>query len=277
MSVDPTQMSQPAVTQPSATPGSVAPPPVAQAHQVTPGAGQPVQGSQPAPQTAAPVAPGTQPVSPPQPQPVAPDPQRLREQAELNQYRQIMGQIAAQAQQQQENNELDQRLTMITARAESMPVAEANTFLREQMKQIAAQRDAIAQQRIQQREQEFAQRERMLVAPQYADYLVQTLGLPADAKAELLALRDPDLMQNYAPVIKQRYDAWQQQFSQVQQNQVQMARSQEVQAMSQAGLTSFGGQTAGGSMQIEVPDDPDERAMAILAASEGRPGNYRIV
>jgi hypothetical protein len=277
MSVDPSQMSQSAVTQPSATPGSVAPPSVSQAHQVTPGAGQPVQGSQPASQPQQPVAQGAQPA----PQPVAPrsvpDPERLREQAELNQYRQLMGQLATRAQQEQENSELDNRLTMITARAETMPVQEANTFLKEQMRQIAAQKEASAAQRLQQREQEFAQRERMLVAPQYADYLIETLGLPAEAKQEFLALGDPDLMQRYSGVIKQRYDSWNQRISQYENNQVQMARSQEVQAQSAAGLGSFGGQTAGGSMQIEVPDDPDERAMAVLAALEGRPGNYRQV
>ena len=278
MSVDPTHMSQPAAAQPSSPQNPVAPVQGQQGPATSPGVGQPGQG-QPVQSQQQPVAGPPQGVTPP----AAPvgvsqvDPQRLREQQELAQYRQVVGAMQQHLQEQQGEQEFDNRLTMLLAQAENMPTAEANTFLRNQFKALRGQDKIAFQQQMQAVQGQTYEQLKMAYAPQYAEHLAQTNGLSAEARDELISLGDPDLMYRALPGIKQRYDWFNSQLQQFQQGQVQQARSQEVLAMTQAGLGAFGGQT-GGTFQIELDDnmDPDERAMAIYNASVGQPGNYRV-
>lgn len=292
------QASSAASPTPSA-PGQVAPPaaervygpapeagPVPQAYQPVAGSqgpvtqGQPQVQPQPQQSLANPVPQQAPPQTPPAASPSGPDYEarirqieadRSREQQELSGYRSTVAQIQQYAEQQQRTNQTNQQIQMMLAQAESMPQAEANTFLRNQMVNIIGQERIAGQQQIQQREQAFQQQLKTVAAPQYADHLAQTMGLSQDARNELVALGDPDLMFRMAPQIKSRYDRLNQQIQQFQGGQQQIARSQEVAAMSQAGLGSFGGQSGISSFQIEVSDDPDVRAMQVLHALRNGP------
>lgn len=278
MSVDPTHMSQPAAAQPSSPQNPVAPVQGQQGPATSPGVGQQGQG-QPVQSQQQPVAGPPQGVTPP----AAPtgvsqvDPQRLREQQELAQYRQAIGLLQQQAHEQQGEQRFSDRVTMALARAENMPTSEANSYLRNEFAAIRNEEKIAYQQQMQALQGQTYEQLKMAYAPQYAEHLAKENGLSAEAKNELISLGDPDLMYRALPGIKQRYDAWNAQLHQYTQNQVQQARSQEVLAATQAGLGAFGGQT-GGTFQIELDDnmDPDERAMAIYRASTGQPGNYRV-
>lgn len=269
MSVDPSQFNQqPAVNdQSSSAPGSVAPPrqsqqdygqaPGAQAQQdyAQPGASQEnvVEDGQP---------------SPPQIDYQAryeqAEQERLRVQAEANQYRQTFQQVQQFAEQQQRTQQEQHQINQVLAVAENMSSAEANTYLRNQMQGIVGQTRMTEQQQRQQMQQQFDQQMRGALAPQYVDHLIERNGLPAEAKAELLALQDPDLMHQFAPVIKQRYDQWAREKATYAQQQTQLGRSQEVNAIRQNGLAAVGGQTIGGNGADPYAGmDNDDKAMAI--------------
>jgi hypothetical protein len=187
-------------------------------------------------------------------------------QNEVNQYRGLMTQLQQAAQQNQQDQQLQNQLAMIQATYDSLPSEQAGSYLKTQVNNIIGSvRMSESQARQQERQQmEYALRQAASGAqPTYLDHLTQAYQLSPDARQELAQLGDPDLMHRMAPVIKQRYDAFQQQIGQFQQGQTQQARSQEVMALSQAGLTHFGGQAGAGDVQLEVSDDPDERAMQI--------------
>lgn len=266
-----------AATQSSSTPGSVAPPRNEQEQGQTPGAVQGQENRQPAdpnPQVAQ--GQGEQPETPPQPDYRAQYEQerqeRLRRDQELNQYRQTVSQIQQYAQDQQQNQQLQQQVQMMLAHADNLPSSEASSYLKNQVTNMLAQQRIQAQQQVQQVRQESEQQVRQIAAPQYADHLIQSLGIPAEARQELLNLRDPDLMYQQAPIIKQRYDQWEQQKSEWERQQQQLGRTQEVNALRQNGLASIGGQGAGGTVELEVSDDPDERAMQVLSYLRNRDG-----
>lgn len=257
------QVSQPATQYPSAPVGTVAPPPVAQAHTPVPGSGPQQQQGQPAPQ-------------PQQPDTVQQaqidyaaelarrDAEIQRVNTEKQQLQGVVSQIQQAAEANQRNQQDQERWNLALAHADNLPAEQARAYLAREHQSIIQSERIRAQQYAQQIEQQKEAEKKQIAAPLYADHLVQANGLPAEAKAELLALRDPELMFNYAPVLKARYDAWNAQFSGVQNNQLQQARTQEVMALQNAGLGSIGGQNGGMEYQIEVSDDPDTAALQIL-------------
>jgi hypothetical protein len=271
MSVDASQITQPAPQQFSPLSGQVAPPAQGQQPASGPGAVPQQPQSQPAQQPQQTVAPEA-PASPPQIDPaILAERQRLQQlEAQNRQYQQFVDQLQRAAQENQQNQQFNQNVQMMLARAEAMPQQEANAFLRDQIQSVIAQERLRAQQEVQQVRQQADQQIRMVTAPQYADYLLKQLQLPEEAREELLALGDPDTMLRYAPQVKARHDRYQQQLAQFQNSQVQVARSQEVQAMQNAGLGAFGGQD-GGSFQVEIPDhlSADEKAMLIYEYTNG--------
>lgn len=273
---DRTVPTQPAATnQSSSAPGSVAPPRTEQ-DGIAPGAATNQQETKPSFLQVPPVA-----ASQPQPQPEAkPEPQpsadlaaqlarerqeRERLQAETRQYQAAIRQVQQYAETQQQSQAQQQQIDMILAQADSMPSSEGATYLRNQMRNLIQQQQTAAQQQLQTREQQFEQERKVLAAPMYADYLIDSMKIPAEAKQELLSLGDPDLMYRMAPQIKQRYEQFGNQLQQFQQAQQQLGRSQEVLQLQQNGVATVGGQGAGASYDIEVSDNPDERAMQILA------------
>lgn len=247
-------------------PGSVAPPQQEREPQVTPGAEPQRQQGQPPQQEQPQVASGEQQPSQPeidyQAQLQREAELRREREAELRKYQDAIGQVQRYAEEQQENQQLQQRINMTLAHADNLPTSEANTYLRNQMAQLVAQERIRNQQTVQNLTQQHQEAIKQIAAPQYADHLIDSLGLPKEAKDELLALRDPDLMYQQAPVIKQRYDHWEQ--------QQQFARTAQAGIMRQNGLGAVGGQGAGASYDIEVSDDPDERAMQVLAHLRAR-------
>lgn len=266
---------QPAVnTGAPSQPGSVAPPQPEREPQVTPGAGEQHQQGQPPQQGQPQVASDEQQPSQPevdyQAQLQREAELRREREAELRKYQDAIGQVQKYAEEQQENQQLQQRINMTLAHADNLPTSEANTYLRNQIAQLVAQERIRNQQTVQNLTQQHEQAVKQIAAPQYADHLIQSIGLPPEAKDELLALRDPDLMYQQAPVIKQRYDHWNQQRQQWEQQQQQFARTAQAGQMRQNGLGAVGGQGAGASYEIEVSDDPDERAMQILAHLRGQ-------
>lgn len=188
----------------------------------------------------------------------------LRNQQEMGRYREIVGQIQRAAEEQQQNNAIQQQIDMMLATADNMSPSEGAAYLRNQIKTTLSQVRNMSQQELHQERLRHEAEKRMIAAPQYADHLIQSLGIPPEAKQELLNLGDPDLMYRQAPVIKERYDQFNQQRKAWEQSQQQLARSQEVTTLRQNGLAAIGGQGAGGAYQLEVSDDPDERAMQIL-------------
>jgi hypothetical protein len=272
---DRTQGTQPAATnQSSSTPGSVAPPRVEQ-DGVTPGVDQNAQNPKPGYLQVPTIAQGqpeqqqpqqaTQPAEDLAAQLARERQERERLQNETRQYQAAINQVRQYAETQQQTQAQQQQIDMILAQADAMPSSEGAAYLRNQMRTLIQQQQLAAHQQIQQREQQFEQERKILAAPAYADYLMESMQIPAEAKQEILALQDPELMYRMAPQIKQRYEQFNNQLAQFQQGQQQLARSQEVNALRQNGLTAVGGQGAGASYDIEVSDDPDERAMQILA------------
>lgn len=258
------QVNQPATQYPSAPVGTVAPPPVAQAHTPVPGSGPQQPQGQPAPQPQQPVA--QQPQVDYAAQLAAREAELQRVAAQNQQLQSVVGQIQQAAEANQRNQQFNAELQMMLAHADNLPADQAKGYLQTQFQRTLQAEQLRAQQQIQQMQQQAEQEKKAIAAPLYADHLVQANGLPAEAKAELLALRDPELMFNYAPVLKARYDAWNAQFAGVQNNQLQQGRTQEVMAMQNAGLTSVGGQNGGMTYQLEVSDDPDVAALQILQA-----------
>ncbi len=268
MSVDPSQFNQqPAVNdQSSYAPGSVAPPQQSQQdYGQAPGAQAQQDYAQPG------ASQGNVAEAEQAPPPIdyqaryeQAEQERLRVQAEANQYRQTFQQVQQYAEQQQRTQQEQHQINQALAVAENMSSAEANTYLRNQISSIVGQTRMTEQQQRQQMEQQFTQQLRSIAAPQYVDHLIESNGLPVEAKAELLALRDPDLMHQFAPVIKQRYDQWAREKSTYAQQQTQLSRSQEVNAIRQNGLGSVGGQTIGGNGADPYAGmDADDKAMAI--------------
>lgn len=258
------QVNQPATQYPSAPVGTVAPPPVAQAHTPVPGSGQPQPQGQPAPQPQQPVA--QQPQVDYAAQLAAREAELQRERAQNQQFQGVLSQIQQAAEANQRSQQFNAELKMKIAHAQNLPHDQVDGYLEREFQAMLQAERMRAQQQQQQLEQRYEAEKKQIAAPLYADHLVQANGLPAEAKAELLALRDPELMFNYAPVLKARYDAWNAQFAGVQNNQLQQGRTQEVMAMQNAGLTSVGGQNGGMTYQIEVSDDPDVAALQILQA-----------
>lgn len=271
MSVDASQIQSPANVNTSVNQGTVAPAPVTQAYQAVPGSSTPVQGSQPASQPQQGVAPQGQEAPVQQPtdewrQRYEQEQQRrLQTEQEAGQLRGVVQQIQTVAQQQEQERQFNERMQVALAAADNMPADEARRYITQQTNVILAEQRRQAQQQIQQAQVQAQQMVQRAALPQYADHLATTLGLTPEAKQELLAYQDPDMMYRMAPVIKQRYDAFNQQLQALQGNQVQNARAQEVAAMQNAGFGAMGGQNVGGSFQVEIPDnlDPDERAMRI--------------
>lgn len=269
---------QPATQQPSAAQPSVAPTTPAQGQVGVPGLFGPQGSGQPA----ANVTGNGQPQAPQQAQPQSAsqanpmvDLDRYRSvENELGQYRQAFSQFQQMAQEGQRNQQLQDRLTQVQAVYDSLPADQARQYLVNQVQSIVGETSMTYQQQLQRAEQEKMAIARQISAPLYAKHLADTNGLPQQAQDELLALGDPDLMYRQVGVIKARYDEFNRQLSQFQQNQTQVARAQEVQAMSNAGLGAFGGQTAGASLQLEVSDDPDEAALQILDFQRRREAMY---
>lgn len=257
-----------ATNQPSSTPGPVAPSQPEQGTGIAPGAVPGPQTAQPGGAVQPVATEGTTP-SPPQPDLQAELAREREARQQLqNQYRQnqqMIQQVQRYAQEQQENQQLQQQVDMMLATADNMPSGEANTYLRGQIKNLLGQTKIQSQQAIQQLQQQHQQEIRTVAAGPYADHLIQSMGLPPEAKEELMALGDPEMMYRQAPGIKQRYDRFNAQLAQYQDNQQQIARSQEVNAIRQNGLANVGGQGAGASYELEVSDDPDIRAMQVLA------------
>lgn len=268
--ITPAQVVQPAGQQVSDPNGQVAPPSGAQAGVGTPGL---FQQQQPNPQ------PGVQPQQnngQQQSQPAAQAPSydpsalererqaRLQAEQQANQFQQTLGQIQQFAQQQQQDSQLAERLQLIVARANAMPQEDANKFLVDSMRGVVGEVRMTEAQLRQQENQQAQMALRSVSAPVYAEHLGKELGMTPEAVEELKAIGDPDQMFRQAKTIKARYDGWAAERAQFQNGQVQNARTQEVQAMSNAGLGSFGGQTAGGDYQLNVSDDPDVAAMQIL-------------
>ncbi len=270
--VDSSQFNQPATQQPSAPVGTVAPPPVAQAYAPVPGSGNPQVQGQPAQQPQEPVAPQQ-----PQVDYTALLGQRdaeLQRQREQNQQLQsVVSQIQRAAEENQQTQAFNQEMTMALAHADNLPADQARSYLQNQWMQSVQRERIRQQQQMQQFQQQAEQEKKAIAAPLYADHLMTANGLPPEAKQELLALGDPDLMFRMAPQIKARYDSWNAQLQGFQSNQVQNARAQEVAAMQNAGFGAVGGQNTG-SFQVEIPDDidPDEKAMLIYNYQKFGPG-----
>lgn len=262
------QVNQPATQYPSAPVGQVAPPPVAQAHTPVPGSGQPQQQGQPAQQQQQPVA--------QQPQ-VDYAAQLAQREAELQrvaaQNQQLQG-VVTQIQQAAEANQRSQadqqRWTMALAHADNLPADQARGYLEREHQAILQAERIRTQQERQQLQQQYESEKKVIAAPLYADHLMQANGLPPEARAELIAFRDPEVMYQQAPLLKARYDAWNAKLATLQNGQVQQGRTQEVMALQQAGLGSVGGQNGGMTYQLEVSDDPDVAAMQIYEAMRGR-------
>lgn len=249
--------------------GSVAPPQPERAQPHAPEASQPPQGGQPAAPGSDVAQDGQQPSPPPVDYSAQLEQERqarLRVEAEARQYRDAISQVQRYAEEQQANQAVQQQVQMMLATADGMSSADGSQYLQRQIANLLTQQQLTARQQMQQREQGWEQERKQIAAPLYADHLIQEMGLPAEAKAELLNLRDPDLMYQQAPAIKQRYDAWEQQRKTWEQQNQQFARSQEAGVLRQNGLGAVGGQGAGGVYEIEVSDDPDIRAMQVLAA-----------
>jgi crotonobetainyl-CoA:carnitine CoA-transferase CaiB-like acyl-CoA transferase len=151
-----------------------------------------------------------------------------------------------------------------------MAPGEASTYIREQMIQLQRQEQVAREQAIQREREQAQQALRLAAAPQYADHIIETLGLPKEAKGELLALGDPELMYRQSQAIKSRWDQFAQLQQKIQQYTQQNARTTEVNAMRQNGLTNIGGQAATGFTPDNLPSDPNERAMAIYEQIQAR-------
>lgn len=261
------QVNQPATQYPSAPVGQVAPPPVAQAHTPVPGSGQPQQQGQPAPQQQQPVA--QQPQVDYAAQLAAREAELQRVSSQNQQLQGVVAQIQQAAEANQRNQAFNAELQMMLAHADNLPADQAKGYLQSQFQRTLQAEQLRAQQQIQQMQQQAESEKKQIAAPLYAEHLLQANGLPPEAKQELLALGDPELMYRYAPQIKARYDAWNAQISGLQNGQIQQGRTQEVMALQNAGLGSVGGQNGGMTYQLEVSDDPDEAAMQIYTAMRG--------
>lgn len=266
--VDSLTVNQPATQQPSAPVGTVAPPPVAQAYAPVPGSGAPQQQGQPAPQPQEPVAP-QQPQIDYAAQLAAREAELQRISAQNQQLQGVVTQIQQAAETNQRNQQFNAELQMMLAHADNLPADQAKGYLQTQFQQALQREQVRAQQQIQQFQQQAEAEKKQIAAPLYADHLLQANGLPPEAKQELLALGDPELMYRYAPQIKARYDAWNAQIAGLQNGQIQQGRTQEVMALQNAGLGAVGGQNGGMTYQLEVSDDPDEAAMQIYNAMRG--------
>ena len=267
---DAAQFNQPATQPTSPTAGQVAPPTFGQGQQVgVPGVPQQVQQGQPAQQPQGVAQAEQKPAQPTvdyQAELQREREARSREAAERTRLEGIVGQIQRASQDAQEQQAYDAELTMILATADNMPAAEAQNYIKNQVKNITGRERIKASQQIQQLQQTSQQQLHQAVAPQYADYVLGTVGLPVEAKEELLTYSggNPERMEGIAKQIKARYDRHAAEVAQYQQNQTQVARTNEVNAMQNAGLTSFGGQNGGGSYSLDVSDDPDVAAMQVL-------------
>lgn len=269
----------PATTEESSpTQGQVAPPRVEQDQGVAPGAGQDQPQRQPAPQQGQPVASGNQqsqqqaetPASSQQERDYRAEWERERAarerlQGQTREYQNVISQVQQYAANQQENQALQNQVNMILATADNMPSSEGTQYLRNQITNLVGQTRLSSQQQLQQREQQHQQEIRTVAAGPYADHLITSMGIPPEAKQELLNLGDPDLMFRQAPVIKERYDKMTQMQAAWEAYQQQQGRSQEVNRLRENGLANVGGQSAGAAYEIDIDDgDPDVAAMQIL-------------
>jgi hypothetical protein len=260
---DSSNFNQPANVSPSVNAGQVAPPTFPQEQPQVPGAVNPQVLGQPAQQQPEPAAP-QQPQVDYAAQLAAREAELQRIQSQNQQLQGVVSQIQRAAEENQQAQAFNQELTMMLAHADNLPADQARSYLQNQFQQTIQRERVRNQQQFQQFQQQAEQEKKAIAAPLYADHLLQANGLPPQAKEELLALGDPDLMFRMAPQIKARYDAWNAQIAGVQQSNVQVARAAEVQALQNAGLGAIGGQNTG-TFQVEIPDDmdPDERAMLI--------------
>lgn len=197
---------------------------------------------------------------------------RLRQQNE--QYSTVFQQIKQHSEREQQEKERNERIQAIVSTAESMAPGEASTYMRNQMLNLQRQEQVAREQAVHQERARAEQAIKMAALPQYADHIIQSMGLPAEAKQELLSYGDPDLMYRQSGALKARYDQLAQLRQQIAQSSQQTARTNEVNAMRQNGLTSIGGQAASGFNPNDLPADPDDRALAIyeqmLARRSGR-------
>lgn len=194
----------------------------------------------------------------------------LRQQAEAQaaQGQHMMQQIQQYAQQKKVDETFDRDMQAAVARTATMPSDEAERYILGESKRLLnAQRAAAAYERTQ---MEYVQQQRVmdLVKPQYVDYLIKATGLPDSYRPVLESYGTTEAMHQAAPALQQQYNALQAQFTELKQGQQQLARAQEVGQIRSQGFGQAGGQLGANEYQFEVSDDPDEKAMQILALQD---------
>lgn len=149
--------------------------------------------------------------------------------------------------------------------ARSMPRDDGERYLQSEFRKMRSERDRANQMRLQKEREQYEQQVRAIAKPQYVDTVIRDMGLDSSYRDMLASLQNPDDIPRVAQVFqkqKQEQDALREQIKQV-------GRTQEAAALQSSGLGNVGG-TAAPGVGAALPDDPDDRAIAILRQLQAR-------
>ena len=152
--------------------------------------------------------------------------------------------------------------------AQNMSAAEGFRHIQRETERLDMERQQQIWEIQQRAEQRIQSERRALGTPLYADELIKRHGLPQEYRERLLRLGDPDLMARTVPDLVEDHRKYQSLQDQL--NQLSRSRQANAFAQSGVGMVSTGGSTGAPG---QLSDDPDTRAMQILAALDN--GTYQ--
>ena len=177
-------------------------------------------------------------------------------------------QFRDQQQQQQAQDQYRQERQRIFDEAQNMSTAEGFRHIQRETERLDTRWQQQIQSIQQQAQQRIEQERRAIGTPLYADELIRRHGLPQEYRERLLRLGDPDLMARTVPDLVEDHKKYQSLQDQL--NQLSRSRQANAFAESGVGMVSSGGSTGSPG---QLSNDPDERAMQILAALDN--GTYQ--
>lgn len=174
----------------------------------------------------------------------------------LSQVEQWAQATSAQQQQQEVDAQFAARRQKIIDRASDMSPMDAQRYLADEMWSLQEDRINAERQRLAAAEQQWQGRFQEMAKPQWVDKVMKDHGLPESDRAVLSTVA-PDAMPAMAQFMKQQHA----QAAALNEQITQLSRTQQAGVLQASGVGNVGGSAPAGS--VTLPDDPDDRAMAI--------------
>lgn len=165
--------------------------------------------------------------------------------------------LNVQQQQQAEEAAFRQREERIHERASMMSREDAERYIADEYRAINSDRLRAQQENARRAEQQWQERLRVAVQPQWVERHIKDNGL-SDEERQYLSTLPPDNV----PAVAQFMAAQKKQNAALKDQIEQLSRTQQAGAMQASGMGNMGGYNAAATAG-DLPSDPDDRALAI--------------